>query len=208
MIQRDDFQKILYGVLVLFIIGILLYVGFISTLASASPAPERTPIPTLIAATLPAPQAAAGPAKCAVRAVDLFAAWIKAGYPETDPFDFTAQDGTLCTASLKLDLLPVFNEANLWYPGASACTTCHNTTLAATGAQLDLSSYSGILSGSRRASPDAKGNDILGGGIWEQSLLYEVLVTRQGQALAMPLGRPADLDITAVVVFAGTPKAP
>lgn len=206
MMQRDDFQKILYGVLVLFIIGILVYIGFISTLAGAKPAPERTPIPTLIAATLPAPQVAAGPAKCAVRAVDMFASWINSGYPETEPFDVVSQDGSLCTASFKVDVLPVFNEANLWYPGAPACTTCHNTTLAATGAQMDLSSYSGILAGSRRASPDAKGNDILGGGNWEQSLLYEVLITRRGQALAMPLGRPVDLDITTVVIFAGVPK--
>ncbi len=206
MIQRDDFQKILYGVLVVFIIGILIYVGFISTLTSASPAPERTPIPTLIPATLPAPQTVAGPAKCAVKAVDLFAAWIEAGYPETETFDVTAQNGTTCVASFRVDLLPVLNEANLWYPGAPACTTCHNNTLAATGAQMDLSSYSGILAGSRRASPDAKGNDILGGGIWERSLLYEVLITRKGQPLAMPLGRPPDLDITTVVVFAGVPK--
>lgn len=208
MIQRDDFQKILYGVLVVFILGILIYVGFISTLASASPAPERTPIPTLIAATLPAPQAAAGPAKCSVKAVDLFAAWVEASYPEAEPFEVAAQDGTACTASFKLDILPVFNEANLWYPGAAACTTCHNPTLAATGAQLDLSSYSGVLVGSRRASPAAKGNDILGGGDWQASKLYEVLVSRKGQPLAMPLGRPLDLDITTVLIFAGTPKTP
>jgi len=206
MIQRDDFQKILYGVLVVFILGILIYIGFISTLASASPAPERTPIPTLIPATLPAPQAVAGPAKCSVKIVDLFAAWINAGYPEIEPFDLTAQDGVVCTALFKADILPVLNEANLWYPGAPACTTCHNSTLAVTGAQMDLSSYSGILAGSRRASPEAKGKDILGGGDWKQSLLYEVLITRKGQPLAMPLGRPLDLDINTVIVLAGVPK--
>lgn len=206
MFQRDDFQKILYGVLTFFIVGILIYIGFISSLASAKPAPERTPIPTLAPATLPALQAAAGPAKCAVRVVDLFAAWINAGYPEVEPFEVPAQDGALCTASFKLDVQPVFSEANLWYPGAPACTTCHNSTLSVTGAQMDLSSYAGILAGSRRASPDVKGNDILGGGIWENSLLYEVLITRKGQPLAMPLGRPVDLDITTVIVFAGVPK--
>lgn len=59
----DDFKKILYGVLVSFI---LLIVGFVSfaflwscgldfSCKQASPPPAGTPIPTLIPATLPAP---------------------------------------------------------------------------------------------------------------------------------------------------------
>jgi hypothetical protein len=45
-------------------------------------------------------------------------------------------------------------------------------------AQLDLSSYAGILAGSRRENAESKkkGTDILGGGIWKKSLLYEFLV--------------------------------
>jgi hypothetical protein len=45
-------------------------------------------------------------------------------------------------------------------------------------AQLDLSSYAGILAGSRRENFESKkGTDILGEGNWEKSLLYEFLVT-------------------------------
>jgi hypothetical protein len=59
--------------------------------------------------------------------------------------------------------------------------------LSAASAQLDLSSYAGILAGSRRAAPEAVGNDILGGGDWEQSLLNQQLFVLQ----KMPFGRPA-----------------
>ena len=100
----------------------------------------------------------------------------------------------------------LFKEANLWYSGALACASCHNADLTKASAQLNLSDYQGILAGSRRTSPDAKGNDILGGGNWEQSKLYEVLITRKGQPLAMPLGRALDFDAGTVTVYAGTPK--
>jgi hypothetical protein len=57
---------------------------------------------------------------------------------------------------------------------------------------MDLSSYAGIIAGSRRASADVKGNDILGSGVWEQSKLYEVLTLPNENQQAMPLGRPPD----------------
>ncbi|MEW6093590.1 MAG: hypothetical protein AB1531_06450, partial [Chloroflexota bacterium] len=91
------------------------------------------------------------------------------------------------------DVQRLFSEANLWYNGAPACITCHNSNLAAAAAQLDLSSYAGIIAGSRRASADVTGNDILSGGVWEQSKLYEVLTLPSGSQQAMPLGRPPDV---------------
>ena len=100
----------------------------------------------------------------------------------------------------------MLGEANLWYAGALACSSCHNADLAKASAQLNMSNYQGILAGSRRTSEDARGNDILGGGNWEQSKLYEVLITRKGQPLAMPLGRAVDYDAETVTVFAGAPK--
>jgi hypothetical protein len=71
--------------------------------------------------------------------------------------------------------------------------------MAVSSAQMDLSSYEGILAGSRRTSPDAQGTDILGGGDWESSLLYDVLYVRK----FMPLGRPTDVPADGPVVFAG-----
>lgn len=43
-------------------------------------------------------------------------------------------------------------------------------------AQLDLSSYAGIIAGSRREDVKSKGTDVLGDGNWEKSLLYEFLL--------------------------------
>jgi hypothetical protein len=215
--MKDDVRKIIFGTLVGFLALLSVWVGFLFVLAcggslecsKGDPTPIRTSIPTLIPASLPTPKLGVAQAmslKCRVGAASLLEAWINAGYPETDPFEFTDVNGTACTATYAADINFVFKEANLWYSGALACASCHNPDLTKASAQMDLSDYQGILAGSRRTSPDAKGNDILGGGKWEQSKLFEVLVTRKGQPLAMPLGRPQDLDATAVTVYAGTPE--
>lgn len=152
----------------------------------------HTPIPTLIPASMPVAQVGGtgtGGAKCAVQAMTLLEAWVNSGYPETEPFQFTDTRGSLCEATFA-DVMVLFSEGNLWYSGAPACITCHHSNIAAASANLDLSSYAGILAGSRRASPEAKGNDILGGGVWQNSMLYEVLTLPSGNQRAMPLGRP------------------
>jgi len=212
--MRDDVTRIIYSVLIGFLIVVVVWVGFAFiascgfdlTCGKALPAVERTPIPTLIAATLPVAgqgeAAAAQGNRCQIAAVDLLGAWVDAGYPEQAAFDFTDRNGVDCTATFQKDVFPLFNESNLWYPGALACTTCHNSTLSATAAQMDLSSYAGLLAGSRRASADAQGNDILGGGVWEQSLLYTQLYVKK----VMPFGRPPDVPAEGPLVFAGTPK--
>jgi hypothetical protein len=159
---------------------------------AALPEIIHTPIPTLIPATMPVAQTGdrgSGGSKCAVQAMTALEAWINAGYPESEPFQFTDSNGASCQATFA-DIQVLFNEGNLWYAGAPACITCHHSNVAAASANMDLSSYAGILAGSRRASPDAKGNDILGGGVWAQSKLNEVLNLPSGNALAMPLGRP------------------
>lgn len=59
----DDFRKIIYGVLAGFILTIVLWVSFVTlsgcdfalNCAGAAPKVDRTPIPTLIPATLPLP---------------------------------------------------------------------------------------------------------------------------------------------------------
>ena len=66
-------------------------------------------------------------------------------------------------------------------------------------AQLDLSSYAGIISGSRRADAESKGTDILGDGNWESSLLYKFISTSKADI-------PGHADIASdLVIFAGTP---
>lgn len=173
---------------------------------AALPPIIHTPIPTLIPATLPA-QAAGGAeaagSKCTVTAEVVLGAWVNAGYPETDAFGFTDLNGASCEATFK-DLQVLFTEANLWYSGALPCASCHNSDIATASAQMDLSSYAGIVAGALRTSPDAKGQDILGGGVWEQSKLRDMLFVQK----LMPLGRPAGAvpDAGPTVVL-GTQKA-
>ena len=151
---------------------------------------------------MPLPQAGdeAPKVSCQITAVDLIGAWVSAGYPENEIFTFTDINEIECIGEYSADITPLFQEGNLWYSGAPACTTCHNPTLNKETAAMDLSSYQGILAGSRRTSPDVNGNDILGGGIWEQSKLYSQLFIEK----VMPQGRPPDVPAEGPIVFAGS----
>ncbi len=208
----SDVRKLIYGTLLGFMLMLVVWFAFIYLIGcggslsceQAIPKPERTPIPTLIPATLPAPlegETVAFREKCSIAAVNLLAAWVEAGFPENDPFMFTDVDGKSCQGTYAADITLVLNEGNVWYPGALACSSCHNADLSISAAKMDLSSYAGILAGSRRESADAQGNDILGNGSWEQSKMYEQLVTLK----LMPLGRPPDMPENGPVVFVGTP---
>jgi hypothetical protein len=198
----------------LFIFGLYFFGCGSTNSCTGIPEPVRTPIPTLIAATLPAPavgaDAVAATPRCRVAALDLIGAWVTAGIPETDAFDFTDANGQECTATFTGDVQKLFVEANIWYDGAPACTTCHYADVAKATKNMDLSSYAGILAGSNRVDGKPKGDDILGGGNWEASLLHNMLFAPGGQTTinrpAMPLGRPANVPEKGPVISAGTPK--
>lgn len=164
-----------------------------------------TPVPTLIPVTPIDPLERAVSAsvviRCPVRPVDLLGAWVNAGVPETEAFEFDSENGEICTATFAQDIQRVFTESNLWFEGAPACVSCHYSDLQASFQQMDLSSYEGILAGAQRTSPDQPGMDILGGGNWEESRMYYMLINR-----LMPLGRPADSPEKGPVIFAGTPQ--
>jgi hypothetical protein len=196
--MRSDFKTwmlvVIFG-LPFFLLGfiVMLYVGNcgFKTNCSTVDLPEviHTPIPTLIPATLPAPEANSasdGGGNCLVSARDLLSDWVTAGYPQTDRFDVQDVNNTTCQATFA-NVQPLFTEPNLWYKGTLSCASCHNSNISNAAAQLDLSSYAGILAGSRRTSPNAKGSDILGGGDWDKSLLNQMLFVRK----LMPLGHPA-----------------
>ncbi|MDD2922813.1 MAG: hypothetical protein PHQ36_11075, partial [Anaerolineales bacterium] len=153
--------------------------GLTLTCNQAAAPIERTPIPTLIPATMPAMKSGSQPAatssdKCRVAAADLIGAWVSANAPETNAFQFTDADGQHCEATFA-EVDPLFKEPNFWYPGSLSCVSCHSADVTISLAQLDLSSYAGIQSGSRRADATAKGTDVLGGGKWDKSLLYQFL---------------------------------
>jgi hypothetical protein len=211
--MNDDVRAYTYGTLIVFVIGLFVWIGFLYVNAcgftltchrGVRPV-ERTPIPTLIPATLPAMQPAtdetAVPDTCRLAAADLVGAWVDAGYSETEPFQFTDLNGQNCEATFA-DVKPLFVDANLWYPGSLSCVSCHSVDLAVSPAQLDLSSYAGILAGSRRADADSKGTDILAAGNWGASLLREFIAASHADI-------PGHSEpISALVIFAGQPAPP
>ena len=111
-------------------------------------------------------------------------------------------NGVNCQATFA-DVQPLFTQANLWYPGSLACTACHNADLsAADSAQLDLSSFAGLMAGSHHSAGSATGVDILGGGNWSSSRLNQALFVLQ----QMPYGRqPDSVPADGPIVLAGLP---
>lgn len=209
--MNDDVRKYIYGAVTIFLVGVLAWLsiifvnacGFSLACNRGNTLPESTPIPTLIPATLPAMEMVSAPAeasdKCHVAGADLIGAWVEAGSPASDPFEFTDANDVACEATFE-DVLPLFTQSNLWYSGSLSCNSCHSVTLAVSPAQLDLSSYEGILAGSRRADDASKGTDILGGGNWKSSLLYQFLVETKADVPGHDAALSSDL-----MVYAGTP---
>lgn len=212
--MNDDVRKLVYGTILVFLLGVFTWVsflflnacGFTLTCRRGDPLIDRTPIPTLIPATLPVMSQGAGevvvaPDQCRVPAVDFIGAWVDAGSPEHDAFQFTDVNRQTCEATFE-EIQPLFAEANLWSSGSVACISCHSVDVAISPAQLDLSSYAGITAGSRRENAeDTKGTDILGGGAWEDSLLYQFISTSHADI-------PGHTEINPhLLIFAGKPLA-
>lgn len=208
--MNDDVRKYIYGALIVFLSGVFLWLGFLFvnacgftlTCKRGDLLVVRTPIPTLIPATLPASGTGNGQSilseRCRVLAVDLIGAWVDDGSPETKTFQFTDITGQNCEATFD-EVKPLFVEANFWYPGSLSCVSCHSVDLTVSPAQLDLSSYQGIEAGSRRADADSKGTDILGSGKWEGSLLYEYLSKNKSET-------PGHTEaVSGLEIFAGDP---
>jgi hypothetical protein len=108
--MNDNVRSITYGTLVIFVIGLFVWFGFIyvnacgftyNCLRGELPV-ERTPVPTLIPATMSAMQTPVSEVTasevCRVAATDLIDAWVDAGSPEAEPFQFTDADGRQCEA--------------------------------------------------------------------------------------------------------------
>ena len=212
----NDVRKMIFGAIVglLLVLGLMFSIVYVSscgltfTCGQADPKMDRTPIPTLIPASHSESQMGEGVAefnKCQVNAVDLIGAWVSASTPETDPFPFTDLNGESCEGRYAADIQPLFVENSLWKTGALGCVSCHNAELADRSKGLDLSSYEAVLLGSRRvAGSTPKGNELLGNGEWEKSVLYDVLAN---QAL-VPEGHSADGPASSLVLFAGTKAIP
>jgi hypothetical protein len=208
--MNDDVRKYIYGALLVFVVGVLVWIsiifvnacGFSLTCNRGSLPVERTPIPTLMPATLPAMEMGSGEVvfseQCRVLAVDFVGTWVAAGSSEKGAFQFTDINGQNCESTFE-EVRPLFVEANYWYAGSLSCVSCHSVDVLISPAQLDLSSYKGIMAGSRRADAESKGTDILGGGKWESSLLYEFISTSKADV-------PGHTDVVSnLLIFAGKP---
>jgi hypothetical protein len=208
--MQDDVKNLIYIILGLFIVVLVVWIGFVFVSGcgfsldceKGAVVPNRTPVPTLIPASMPIVLGgdSAPKVSCQIAAVSLIGEWVSAGYSDSEEFSFTDINGQNCVGNYLEDVQPLFQEGNLWYSGAPACTTCHNSTLSEITAGMDLSTYSGILAGSRRASIESQGNNVLGGGAWESSLLYKQLFIDR----AMPQGRPPDVPAEGPIIFAGS----
>jgi len=197
IIRHFKFWVILFGaVLALLVIysGVVLYTGSCAyrnnCLESGRAELVHTPIATLIPATLqPSATVVSIPSSsenCTMTAEALLSAWVSAGFPASQPFQFTDLNQVACEATFS-DVQSLFTQSNSWYQGALACTSCHDINLSvADSAGLDLSSYSGVVAGSQRSAGGSNGQDILGGGDWPKSKLYQVLFVLQ----QMPYGAP------------------
>lgn len=207
----NDVRKVIYTTIALFL-GVLVFwlsiiyissCGMTLSCRQAAPKIDRTPIPTLIPPSHVEAQMGGEMTefnKCQVSAADLIGAWVTAKSPETEPFPFADLNGNPCEGTFAADVQPLLVENSLWYTGAIGCVSCHNSALSDRSAGLDLTTYQAILLGSGRAADStAKGADILGGGTWEKSALYTVLVKQS----LVAVGHSADSSAATLVVFAG-----
>jgi len=206
----NDVRKMIYGTIILFFVVLVFWLSIIYvsscglTLTCRQSAAKiyGTPIPTLIPVSHSEVQMSSGITefnKCQVAAADLIGAWVTAKAPETEAFAFSDVNGKPCEGTYAADIQPLFVENGLWYKNAIGCVSCHNGDLTERSAGLDLTSYAAIQMGSGRADANAKGADILGGGTWESSKLYAMLV-KQGLVAA---GHSADSPAATLVLFAG-----
>jgi hypothetical protein len=117
----------------------------------------------------------------AAKAVDLIAAWVEAGAPETDDFDYIGIDGQTHKANFEEDIQPLFTQNGIWFEGSQACSGCHFGNVESSYHEMDLSSYAGIMTGGDALS-EPPGVPLLGqsevGGSdfkWEDSKMKERL---------------------------------
>lgn len=119
--MNDDVRSYIYGTIVVFLIGVLAWVGFLYlnacgftlTCHSGDLAVYRTPVPTLIPAAFPvenpetAQELASTEGTCEVLAVDLVSAWVASGVSESETFQFDDKHGAKCETT--------FSEAKLLF---------------------------------------------------------------------------------------------
>jgi hypothetical protein len=221
--MNDDVRKYIFGAITVFLVGVMSWISIVYvsacgvslTCQRGAPRVDRTPIPTLIPATLPVSEVSwesespavqfISPDTCLVPAVNFIGAWAASQTPkstEADPFYFVDEDGKNCEATFP-DVQALLNQPNLRGADSLACTSCHSGDLTVAPAQLDLSTFAGIMTGSRREGNKPKGTDILGDGEWKESLLYDQLTVAKPNVPGHEQTLSADYLISVGRPFAG-----
>ena len=93
---------------------------------------------------------------CELNAVGLIGAWVEAGAPETDEFEYGGQ-----ALTFERDVQPFFIENGMWFEGSQACTGCHFGNTDNSYHEMDLSTYEGMMTGGDALS-EPPGVPILG----------------------------------------------
>ena len=94
--MQDDVKKLIYVLLGLFIVVLVVWIGFVYVSGcgfsldceKGASLPDRTPVPTLIPASMPEliSDSASLKISCQITAVQLIGAWVTAGYSDTETF--------------------------------------------------------------------------------------------------------------------------
>ncbi len=83
----------------------------------------------------------------AIKAVDLLDAWVAAGAPEVEHFEYRGIDNEEYEGTFERDILPLFTSRNIWSEKSRACSSCHFDNGENSYHEMDLSSYAGIMKG-------------------------------------------------------------
>ncbi|NJN79276.1 MAG: hypothetical protein HC797_01690 [Anaerolineales bacterium] len=115
--MTDDVKSYIYGTIIVFIVGVMAWVGFLYlnacgftlTCHRGDLQVVRTPVPTLIPATMPImgveensqEEATTSDTSCQVVAADLIETWVNSGVSETETFQFTDANGLTCETTFE-----------------------------------------------------------------------------------------------------------
>lgn len=114
--MNDDVRSYIYGTLIIFLIGVASWVGFLYlnacgftlTCKSGELPVYRTPVPTMVSATLPVTQPETNQQEevttqelCEVNAQSLIETWVASSVSETETFEFTDANGLTCETTFE-----------------------------------------------------------------------------------------------------------
>ena len=82
----------------------------------------------------------------AAKAVDLMAAWVKAGAPN-GAFSYKDMSGNASNGTFDADILPLMTEDNIWGDDLASCASCHSGNTEESLHEMDMTSYAGMMLG-------------------------------------------------------------